>query len=99
MRPIILGWTPPHELRWRATFVNRALFSGEHGYRLEELAPGRVRFVQDETFSGWLVPLYARVRLASTRLGFAQMNEALRTRAEAQAANPTEPAAPLGVTS
>lgn len=86
MRPIILDWDPPRELRWRATFVSRRLFSGEHGFRLDETAPGRVRFDQDETFSGLLVPLYARLRLPSTRLGFAQMNEALRTRAEAEAA-------------
>ena len=86
MRPIILDWNPPRELRWRATFVNRRLFSGEHGFRLDEQAPGRVRFAQDETFSGMLVPLYARLRLPSTRLGFGQMNEALRTRAEAEAA-------------
>ncbi len=86
MRPVILDWAPPRELRWRATFVAPGLFSGEHGFRLEELAPGRVRFSQDETFSGLLVPLYARLRLAATRLGFAQMNEALRTRAESEAA-------------
>ena len=98
MRPVILAWAPPHELRWRATFVSRALFAGEHGYRLEQLAPGRVRFVQDETLSGWLVPLYARARLAATRLGFAQMNEALRTRAEAEAMDPTPPATAVGAT-
>ena len=84
MRPVVLDWTPPRELRWRATFVSPRLFSGEHGFRLEEQAPGRVRFTQDETFSGLLVPLYARMRLGATRLGFAQMNEALRTRAEAE---------------
>jgi hypothetical protein len=86
MRPVILSWAPPLEMRWRATFVSSGLFSGEHGFRLEELGPGRVRFSQDETFSGLLVPLYARLRLAATRLGFAQMNEALRSRAESQAA-------------
>ena len=84
MRPVVLDWTPPRELRWRATFVSRRLFSGEHGFRLDEQAPGRVRFTQDETFSGLLVPLYARMRLGATRLGFAQMNEALLTRAEAE---------------
>jgi hypothetical protein len=53
-----------------------------------------VRFTQDETFSGLLVPLYARMRLSATRLGFAQMNEALRTRAEAGiVATPVEVAA------
>jgi hypothetical protein len=86
MRPIILDWNPPRELRWRATFVNRRLFSGEHGFRLDEQAPGRVRFAQDETFSGMLVAGYAQLRQPTTRRGFAQMNEALRTRAEAEAA-------------
>jgi hypothetical protein len=93
MRPIILEWSPPRELRWRATFVSRRLFSGEHGFRLEEATPGRVRFAQDETFSGLLVPLYARLRLPSTRLGFAQMNEALRARAEAEVAAAPSPQA------
>lgn len=96
MRPIILEWSPPRELRWRATFVSRRLFSGEHGFRLEEATPGRVRFAQDETFSGVLVPLYARLRLPSTRLGFAQMNEALRARAEAEVAAVPSPAASAG---
>jgi hypothetical protein len=86
MRPVILSWTPPRELRWRATFVMRHLFSGEHGFQLEATAPDRVRFVQDETFSGVLVPLYSRLRLAATRRGFEQMNEALRERAETEAA-------------
>ena len=86
MRPVILNWTPPRELRWRATFVSRRLFSGEHGFQLEATAPDRVRFVQDETFSGLLVPLYSRLRLAATRRGFEQMNQALRERAETGAA-------------
>ena len=98
MRPIILEWAPPRELRWRATFVSPRMFSGEHGFRLEELGPNRVRFSQDETFSGLMVPLYAQLRLASTRLGFAQMNEALRTRAESEAAGgPAAAPAPSSV--
>ena len=85
MRPVILSWTPPLELRWRATFVSRWLFSGEHGFVLEATAPSRVRFVQEETFRGVLVPLYSRLRLAATKRGFEQMNQALRERAEAGA--------------
>jgi hypothetical protein len=86
MRPVILSWTPPKELRWRATFMSRRVFSGEHGFQLEATAPDRVRFVQDETFSGVLVPLYSRLRLAATRRGFEEMNQALRERAESEAA-------------
>ncbi len=82
MRPLIVTWDPPHELRWRGTFMAGRLFTGEHGFRLEEAGASRVLFVQDETFSGLLVPLYALLRLARTRLGFEQVNEALRARAE-----------------
>ncbi len=84
-RPVVVTWTPPHELRWRSTLLSARLFSGEHGFRLEPLAGDRVRFVQDETFRGLLVPLYSRLRLPATRRGFEQMNQALRERAEALA--------------
>ncbi|CAN5821848.1 SRPBCC domain-containing protein [soil metagenome] len=83
--PLVISWSPPRELRWRATFISARLFSGEHGFRLEPLAEDRVRFVQDETFRGLLVPLYSRLRLPSTRRGFEQMHVALRERAEALA--------------
>jgi hypothetical protein len=82
MRPMVVSWTPPTEFRWRGTFLSRFLFSGEHGFKLEPLADSRVRFHQDETFSGLLVPLYARLRMSHTRDGFAKVNEALRDRAE-----------------
>jgi hypothetical protein len=85
LRPVVTTWSPPTELRWRGTFMSRLLFTGEHGFKLEPLAGARVRFHQDETFSGLLVPLYAHLRLQRTRDGFAQVNEALRERAEAEA--------------
>jgi hypothetical protein len=85
LRPVIVAWSPPTELRWRATFISRRLFSGEHGFRLERVDAARVRFHQEETISGVLVPLYARLRLPRTREGFARVNEALRERAEESA--------------
>ena len=85
--PVVTAWSPPHELRWRATLLSRLLFSGEHGFLLEAIDDGRVRFVQDETLSGVLIPLYSRFRLPSTRLGFEEMNERLRDRAERVAAD------------
>jgi hypothetical protein len=84
-RPRITSWQPPNELRWKAVFFSSRLFTGERGFRLEALGADRVRFVQDETFRGLLVPLYSRFRLAATRRGFEQMNQALRERAEAMA--------------
>jgi hypothetical protein len=84
LRPLVVAWSPPTELRWRGTFVSRLLFTGEHGFRLEQLAGMSVRFHQDETFTGLLVPLYARLRLPKTREGFTQVNQALRERAETE---------------
>ncbi len=84
LRPVVVAWTPPTELRWRGTFISRRLFTGEHGFKLEQLDGKRVRFHQDETFSGLLVPLYSRLRLARTKQGFEQVNEALRERVEAR---------------
>ncbi len=80
--PVVLAWSPPNELRWRSTLIWRRIFSGEHGFRLEAIDDGRVRFVQDETLTGVLVPLYSRFRLHATRLGFDEMNQRLRERAE-----------------
>ena len=85
MRPEVVEWAPPNELRWRGTFISRRLFTGEHGFRVDTGANGRVRFTQDETFTGLLVPLYARLRMNATRKGFDQVNEALRERAEDEA--------------
>ena len=59
---------------------------------MEELSGGRVRFHQDETFKGLLVPIYARMRLEHTRAGFSETNEALRKRAETTEAESTETA-------
>ena len=86
LRPKLLVWRPPKEFRWRASLISSRIFAGEHGFRLEELPGGRVRFVHDERFTGLLVPLYSVFRLAATRRGFSQMNEALRERAESIAA-------------
>lgn len=84
--PVVLAWSPPNELRWRSTLISRTLFSGEHGFRLERIDDERVRFVQDETITGLLAPLYARFRLPATRVGFEELNHRLRDRAERAAA-------------
>ncbi len=82
LRPVVTSWQPPTELRWRGTILARRLFNGEHGFRLEQLSNSRVRFYQEETFRGLLVPFYSRLRLRGTRDGFERANQALRERAE-----------------
>ncbi len=76
---------PTRELRWLGRLLVPGLFDGEHSFQLEPLPGGRTHFVQRERFSGILVRPLGRT-LAKTRLGFEQMNSALKSEAEARAA-------------
>lgn len=83
-RPTLLVFAPPQELRWKGRLLVPGVFDGEHYFQLSETSAGRVRFAQGEVFSGLLVPLLARgSMLAGTARGFAEMNQALKARAEA----------------
>ena len=73
---------PGRELRWIGHLGTRGIFDGEHRFRIEPMGSDRVRFVQEERFSGVLAPLIMRFIRDSTMQGFAEMNAALKTRAE-----------------
>jgi hypothetical protein len=81
-RPTVLAAEPGRELRWLGHLGVSGLFDGEHRFQIEPLGDDRVRFVQEEHFSGLLTPLILRKIGNSTLLGFAAMNEALKARAE-----------------
>ena len=83
-RPTVLAAEPGRELRWLGHLIMPGLFDGEHAFLIEPLGPDRVRLTQREHFTGFLVPLFARMRLyADTRRNFIATNEALKARAEA----------------
>jgi hypothetical protein len=83
-RPVVLAVRPERELRWRGRLLLPGIFTGEHYFLLEPLAPERTRFTQGERFSGVLVGYLART-LSDTEAGFRSMNVALKRRAETQA--------------
>jgi hypothetical protein len=82
MRPTVLAAAPSQELRWVGHTGVPGLFDGEHRFRIEPLAEDRVRFVQEERFTGLLAPLILRFIERGTRQGFEDMNLALKARAE-----------------
>lgn len=84
-RPKVLAATPNEELRWLGRFLLPGIFDGEHSFRIERLAPGRVRLIHAEKFSGILVPLARSGLERGTKAGFAAMNQALKARAESSA--------------
>ncbi len=82
MKPKVIRVEPLRELRWLGHLFVPGLFDGEHAFIIDALGPGRVRFVQRETFTGILVPLFTHMLDTSTQRGFLKMNGALKFRAE-----------------
>ncbi len=81
-RPVVLAVEPFRELRWlgRVWSIPK-LFDGEHSLTIERLDANRVRFVQQEVFSGILVSVLGDTLSAAER-SFGDMNETLKTLAE-----------------
>jgi hypothetical protein len=86
LKPRLVRFEENQELRWRGHLLFPGLFDGEHFFRLEELGPGRTRFIQGENFGGILVRFSGRTITRAAR-GFVYMNEALKRRAEAESAH------------
>ncbi len=80
--PKILKAQPNCELRWLDRLLIPGLFDGDHFFSIEHLGRNRVRFVQREIFSGLLVSFLTHGLNMNIRLGFEQMNQALKLRAE-----------------
>ena len=83
--PIVLEAVPNTELRWIGRLLLPGIFDGEHAFRIEALHANRVRFIQEEKFRGFLVPLFFRSLEKGSRAGFVAMNQALKARAEQNA--------------
>lgn len=87
-RPTVLEADPGKRLRWIGHLLVPGVFDGEHSFTIQPLGEGRVRVVQQEHFSGLLVPLLAGSLDRRTLPAFEQMNQALKRRAEAEQPRP-----------
>lgn len=80
--PVLLKVDPGRELRWIGHLFIRGLVDGEHVFEIRPLGNDRCLFIQHEYFSGLLIPLIETMLNTDTARGFAEMNEALKARAE-----------------
>jgi hypothetical protein len=78
VKPKITVAEPGVELRWESSLPG--IISGAHSFVLSP-ADGGTRLVQSESFRGLLVPLSAKT-FANAETSFAELNEALKKRAE-----------------
>jgi hypothetical protein len=79
VKPKIIVAEPGVELRWTAGLPG--IIGGEHSFALTPRNRG-TQLVQSESFRGLLWP-FSRRTMANTSTGFRELNEALKTRAEA----------------
>ena len=80
-KPVVTEVASGQVLEWWGHLGVRGIFDGRHRFELHPTATG-TRLVQNETFTGALVPLLARSLDRDTAAGFALMNAALKTHAE-----------------
>ena len=86
-QPKILTLKENLEFKWLGHFWFKGLFDGMHQFKLIDNGDGTTRFEQNEHFSGILVRLFAKTLEKNTKLGFEEMNTALKLRAEKDEGN------------
>ncbi len=80
MKPQVLTVDPGTGFQWVGNLLHSFIFTGTHSFMLEQQDTA-VIFHHNERFSGLLVPMVPGI-LANTKLGFEQMNKALKDYAE-----------------
>lgn len=92
----VVAAEPPWRLAWRGGLRPAGLFAVRREVRIEPLGGGRVRFLNAGTFSGILLPLFARGLTTHLQPKLEAMNRALTSRVESRAARGEGPSASPG---
>jgi hypothetical protein len=81
-KPKVLVYTENHEFVWLGHLFLKGLFDGRHSFKIIEQADSTCVFEHSEKFNGILVPLFSKMLDTKTKVGFEQMNRALKQRVE-----------------
>jgi hypothetical protein len=81
LRPHVTEIRTDEVLEWWGHVGLRGILDGRHRFELRA-TPAGTTFVQHETFTGLLLPFFAKGLADSTPAGFELMNQALKERAE-----------------
>ena len=81
-KPKVLRVEPNKELVWRGRLLMPGIFDGTHGFRIEEVGPNQVRFVNYESFKGIFSGMILKKIYDDTAQGFERMNSELKTQVE-----------------
>jgi hypothetical protein len=82
LRPTVVEVVDGRRLRWQGRLGVRGLFDADHLFIVEPQGAAGSRLIQQEQFSGLLVPFLQRSLDRGTLPAFQAMNSALKDRAE-----------------
>lgn len=82
-KPIVLESTPNKKLVWLGKLLFKGFFDGKHSFEIIEES-NKCVFIQSETFTGILDPLFKKKLKTDTKQVFEAMNEALKLRVESK---------------
>jgi hypothetical protein len=88
LRPTVVEVLDGQRLRWQGRLGVRGLFDADHMFIVKPQGAAGSRLVQQEQFSGLLVPFFQRSLDRGTLPAFQAMNAALKDRAEKATAAP-----------
>jgi hypothetical protein len=86
LRPTVVEVVDGQRLRWHGRLGVPRLFDADHMFTVEARGAGESQLVQQEHFSGLLVPFFRGSLDRGTLPAFHAMNTALKDRAEKAAA-------------
>jgi len=81
-KPKVLRAEPNKELVWMGRLFIPGIFDGTHGFRIEEVGPNQVRFVNYESFKGIFSSMILKKIYDDTAKGFERMNSELKAQVE-----------------
>ena len=84
IKPKLLKVDQNEELVWIGRLIMPGIFDGRHGFRIEEIGPNQVRFVNYENFKGILSGMIMKKIGEDTKANFNKMNQALKAEVEQQ---------------
>ncbi|MBP1617950.1 MAG: hypothetical protein H6Q14_1777 [Bacteroidetes bacterium] len=86
-KPTVLRFVEHRTICWEGHLFFKGLFDGRHSFELLENGDGTTTFIQSETFSGILVPLFSDTIENKTLKGFHLMNQKLKEQVERNSDN------------
>lgn len=81
-KPVLQTIKDTQEFSWLGHLWIKGIFDGHHQFQLKDNLDGTTLFIQKETFTGILVPLFKKMLDINTLNGFKLMNQELKKKAE-----------------